>query len=144
MADDGRSRLQPSDQVIDAWKTAVIDVEVDGVSIDPRELAALNGCPVHVVTAWNPGGLALDRSVNDLAHLALQEQLRSMDVRALPAKGSGATSSWEEPGFAIMGLSRADARALGASFGQVALYEASADEILIVWCASERVISKPG
>jgi hypothetical protein len=142
MADLDGSRLEPPDSIIDAWKTAVVTVDVDGARMDPREVAAQRHCLVHVVTAWNPGAIELDPESNDRATAALEERLRQMGARSLPARGRDEKSVWEEPGFAVVGRSREEMRALAASFGQVAIFESDAEQTLIVWCASDRVITK--
>lgn len=85
--------------------------------------------PIHVVTAWNPQGIAAADADNRAANRRLLAELSvrpSLIVRRITGFGGGpfeATGTWREEGFGIEGLSRAEALALGARFDQRAIFE---------------------
>jgi hypothetical protein len=135
---------RPSEETVAAWNQASLKVEVEGHTLDPEELAAAKGTRVHLITGWNPGGRPRALEANEAANEKLEAALEARGLEHYCATGRDASSSWEEPGFCVLGLSRTSARQLGARFGQVALYESSAHETLIVWCDSEEVEPKAG
>lgn len=78
---------------------------------------------VHVLTGWNPEGVEQAADANQRANARLAEALRERGLTWWPADGAAADGSWHEDGFAVVGLSRAEACGLAAVFGQLAIYE---------------------
>ena len=137
----------PSAEMVTAWKNAVIKVDFAGLSMPARNIAKLHGTqtkPVHVLTAWNPGAIKRDAAFNDRATAELRaaiEKLQAAELEIYPAVGSDQASSWEEHGFAIVGLDRDHIRKLGLQFGQVAFYEFHSDgRAYIVWSVGDLVM----
>jgi hypothetical protein len=76
-----------------------------------------------VVTAYNPGGRAAADVDNRTAARALVADPRLDGLMLLPSFGGHPDGAWLEPGVAVIGLSRHQARALGRAHGQLAVYE---------------------
>jgi len=138
----------PSAEMVTAWKHAVIKVDFAGLSMPASKIAKLQGTlakPVHVLTAWNPGAIKRDAAFNDHATAELRASLEKAkayyDLEIYPAVGSDQASSWEEHGFAIVGLDRDYIRKLGVQFGQVAFYEFHSDgRAYIIWSVGDLVV----
>ena len=132
---------EPSPSMIEAWKVAVVTVEFEGATVHPSVLATRFDKPVHMVTAWNPGAVEREPEVNARASAELKAELEDKKLPIFPGVGRDAASSWEEPGFAIVGLSRADIKDIGRRYGQVAVYEFNPDSTKsIVWCVGDLVV----
>lgn len=143
------------DPLWDAFAGAAITIElpVGRRLLEPRPPGETGAFPLpdsaHIITAWNPGGVATTRARN-------VERGRDLDAtlghyQALPTIGSGIDGSFPEPGLAVVGLSDGDAVAIGRRFGQVAIYRWTSDSLTIVgadhpgeqvmgWELTERVI----
>ena len=129
----------------DLWETyagALISCVVDGrtcrlrgPSIDP-----LPADPLFVLTAWNPGGVDHDRETNDAAESVLERELSEAARTWWPADGRSPDDSWSEPGVAVAGLDRDSACALGERYGQLAVYELTAEVVRVVRCV-DRVVA---
>lgn len=76
--------------------------------------------PVHIITAYNPGGGATAESENQAATRELERTVRQFDP--FPTVGSAPDGSFAEPGFGLVGISHEEALALGTRFGQAAIY----------------------
>jgi hypothetical protein len=76
---------------------------------------------VHVLTAFNPRSRPLRPHENASRQRALAGRVAATGLRSWPAVGADATHT--ELSIAVAGLSRADARALGAEFEQDAIVE---------------------
>jgi nicotinamidase-related amidase len=136
-ADDG-----VSDQTVEAWRRAQLTVEYEGSIVAFAEVARHFNTPVFLITGWNPGGDALPRQDNERANEDLVRVLDDAGFEFWPAVGADASSEWSEPGFMVNGADRSSMRALGRRFGQVAIYEADAAGVRIVWCERDLVIEK--
>ncbi|HVX17007.1 MAG TPA: DUF3293 domain-containing protein [Acidimicrobiales bacterium] len=99
----------------------------------PAELAE---GPVHVITAWNPGGEKRDAARNDASQRELSAEIDRRQLARWPAVGLDPDSDWYEDSIAVVGLSRDEACALGRQFGQVAIFELvdAPDGLLVVAC----------
>jgi hypothetical protein len=74
------------------------------------------------VTAWNPGSMRLSEDENVRRQHALEETLRRDGLIVFPGEGVGDDGRWPpEPSVLVLGISRADALALGQRFGQRAI-----------------------
>ena len=83
-----------------------------------------------IITAYNPASRAHSAADNRAADLALRERLADLPaqhpeqvhIHPALAHGTGAhAEQWDEPGYAIRGIPRSTAVALGADFGQNAI-----------------------
>jgi len=89
---------------------------------DPR-LAGLAET-VTLITAWNPLSREMSRVRNEAANLRLARALDRAGVPRTAARGAslpGAEPAWQEDGFALHGLTQAEARDWGLRWEQRAL-----------------------
>ena len=144
--DDGEgmeelAAIEPSEDMINSWRHAIVTAQFDGKDTQPREIAKLLNKTVHMLTAWNPGAIERDMTLNAKATEELKIALVTLGVPFFPGVGRDDASSWEEHGFAIVGLTRSEIKELGTRFGQVAVYEYSPTGTQkIVWCVGSAVI----
>ncbi len=128
------------------WAASHIDIDIDGETViivcpgvdapeDPLP-GALSPGPIHVVTAWNPHGQLTDDDTNAHVQEQLVAELADRQLRHWPARGHAADESWSEDGFAIGGLSRAEACALGRGYDQLAIFELTdaTDGLRVIRC----------
>jgi len=100
------------------------------------------GSPCHVLTAYNPGGRAAADADNRAAARALRADPRLHGLVLLPSYGGHPDGAWLEPGVAILGLSRHQARVLGRAYGQLAVYELDATIRRVVACDGDHVVAQ--
>lgn len=85
--------------------------------------------PVHVLTAWNPQGIAADEQSNVAANQMLKSALRAYSItHCWPASGisldvASGSERWQEEGFGVCGLTRNEAVRLASRFDQRAIFE---------------------
>lgn len=99
--------------------------------------------PFWLVTGWNPESVERPRAENDAANAALEALLAEAGIEHLPAVGRAPDGSWEEPGFALVGVDEATALSLGRRFGQHALYRVDEQTVDVVCCFADRSWSRP-
>lgn len=97
--------------------------------------------PVHIVTAYNPRGDPSDEAANRRSHAELAAASGAAGWSALPTVGSGPDGSMPEPGLAILDITLEEAIALGARFGQAAVYAWHPDGLDIVGVFDEHTRS---
>lgn len=97
--------------------------------------------PVHIVTAYNPGGRVGDATSNAAGHRLLVAAVAELGAPSVATVGSAADGSIPEPGLLIAGLSRRVAIDLGRRFGQRAIYEWSHDRLEILGVAEPAAIA---
>lgn len=93
---------------------------------------------LYVVTAFNPGGLVNPEPVNQQAHTALIRRLEADHVTYRAAAGGDPGWTHTEAGFALVGVDKAYAKALGRDFGQEAIFEWTPAELSVLACHGER------
>jgi hypothetical protein len=86
--------------------------------------------PVHIITAYNPAGVEIDAGSNRRFHDALCSAVGTR--QAFSTVGSARDGSMAEPGYAVLGLTLAEAIELGRRFGQRAIYRWTTDALTIV------------
>ena len=79
--------------------------------------------PLHILTAYNPQGLAAPLQANVAANLVLADELATLGLTVWPTTGVGEGGSWTEEGFTVAGLTRAEALAIALRFDQRAIFE---------------------
>lgn len=94
--------------------------------------------PVPILTAWDPGPERPGLEVNRRLGAELESVLRPRAQRLLDAVGIDPESGHREEGVAALGLAVDDAVAVGARFGQDAIFVWSTDAWSIVSCRDER------
>ena len=147
----------------DAYVGAVIRIETPGgvVWVRPAPVGRTVGeypdpedRAIYVMTAHNPGGrIASDTanavngtrihlpSTNAAAEERLAVELRRRAVTWWPAAGGNPSWTHVEPGAAMIGMDEADAVALGAEFGQDAIFVLTPVERQVVACTHKRVVA---
>ncbi|TVR55024.1 MAG: DUF3293 domain-containing protein [Gemmatimonadales bacterium] len=99
---------------------------------------------LHVITAFNPFSERRSLEENQAANRELEGILTQAEKTHWPAVNRAPNGDWEEPGFAVEGLTREEARKLGRRFGQHAVFEIQGNELRIVACFEERVLRSDG
>jgi hypothetical protein len=130
--------------LLDLWLRTNLLVRACGQTIDldriprdewPRPLRPLRS-PITLVTGWNPGGRQAAGQDNRAANRALRASLERGGCAWRPALGRAGDGSWAEPGFAIGGLTEAEAAALGQAWDQLAVYRVTERDVIVL--ASDR------
>lgn len=112
----------------------IVTVELDGEWISAFNAAARQVAPLHVITAWNPGDARPTHDENDKANDELRSRLRAMGLHPVRALGADPDSDHAEESWAVVGLSDSQARAIGAEFGQVAVFRLTAGVQTVLAC----------
>jgi len=99
---------------------------------------------LHVITAFNPFSERRSLEENQAANRELERILVQGGRIHRPAVNRAPDGDWEEPGFAVEGLTREEARELGRRFGQHAVFEIQGNQLRIVACFEERVLGSDG
>lgn len=94
--------------------------------------------PVHVLTAWDPGLERPRAAENRRRQVELEALLGALAGRIWAAMGVDPVSGHREEGVAVRGVSEADVLALGARFGQDAIFAWTPAEWTIVGCTEGR------
>jgi hypothetical protein len=129
-----------SEELVESWSNAVLEVEVAGGWVHPGDIAQARGTLVHLITGWNPMGITLESTRNQALDDLLVTELDRRDLERHRCVGMDRSSDHAEEGWCILGLSRDEAVALGAAFEQLAIYEVSESTTLVVLCDGSDVI----
>lgn len=124
-----------SDSIWDAFAATLL------FTWDDRGVRALSGPwsdpvpgTVHVVTAWNPDGLDAGPHANAEAHRRLVDEIDGRGWSWAPAVGASPDGAHHEISVLVRDRARAEAVALGRSFGQLAVFELDDDTQRVVPC----------
>ncbi|MGO9873684.1 MAG: DUF3293 domain-containing protein [Acidimicrobiia bacterium] len=135
--------MDSDDELWDLYADAVIECRIDhhtrclrGPNADPLP----DDAPMFVLTAHNPQGVTRDQAVNDEAERGLERDLALIGVTCWSATGRSRNASWSEPGVAVGGFDRARACELGRRYGQLAVFELTADDVHVVRCIDTAVV----
>ena len=109
-----------------------LTLQVDAYSEALAALMTFNGVDsAAYVTAFNPGGARTEAALNTAADARLHAQLQAAGWRAVRASGHDPRGEWpDEPGWLVLGVTAAQADALGQAFGQNAVLHAGEDAIV--------------
>jgi hypothetical protein len=135
--------VSDNDAQWDLYSDALIDCEIDGRTRclrGPNAEPLPTPAPIFVMTGYNPGGVDRDDALNEVSERALERDLTSDGATFWPAIGSSPDASWSEPGVAVAGLDRTRACAYGRRYGQLAVYELTAEEVYVVRCDDNRIV----
>jgi hypothetical protein len=94
--------------------------------------------PVHIVTAWDPGGERPAPKVNMERQLSLERDLRPMANGMWTAVGLDPVTGHREEGVAVSGMCEADVLTLGAHYDQDAIFVWTPQVWAIVACDGSR------
>ncbi len=129
------------ESLADLYLVILVRAKVKGEWMFAHHAAAQLGT-VHVLTAWNPGRDRPSRAANDAANEALRQLLESEGCQPVPALGSDPTSDYAEESWCVVGLSDERARAIGAQFGQWAVFRITPTEQSVLGCFGEGSIRR--
>jgi hypothetical protein len=97
--------------------------------------------PVHILTAWDPGPERPGLVVNRARQAALESDLRPLAVAIVAAVGVDPLTGRREEGVAVLGVAESAILALGARYGQDAVFAWTPAEWSIVGCRGDRRIT---
>jgi len=120
-----------------------VTIEIEGRLVPASDALAIHDGPWHVITAWNPGDVWPTREENEAASNELRARLIATGFAPVRAVGADPDSDHAEKSWAVVGLSDDQARALGAEFGQVAVFRLSAGIQTVLACAENWERSRP-
>ena len=86
----------------------------------------------HVITAWNPHARRLPPSENAERNEALRKALAELGANAGNITGSSPDGTWQEPGFAVVGLTREEALDIARAYDQIAIFEVEESVIRVI------------
>lgn len=142
---EGRDELPERDRevwqgwlhsVVLCWDADGLPVTLAGPGADP-----LDEGPVHVVTAFNPGGSVVAAADNAFAQHQLFAELARTGRRWAPAVGAEPDAGHHEISAAIWDLDRRVALDLGRRHVQRAVYEIDDGELRVVACDEDRTVT---
>jgi hypothetical protein len=96
---------------------------------------------VHILTAWDPGAERPGRDRNRARQAALEDELGLLAVPRWATVGSDAATGRREEGVAVRGVPESEVRALGARYGQDAIFTWTPGAWAIVACGDGRRLS---
>jgi len=135
--------MSGDDDLWDLYADALIDCEIDGqlrCLRGPSSDALPAGGSIIVLSAYNPAGVSQDHALNEAAEARLERDLAAIGVTIWPALGRSRDASWSEPGVAVAGLGRVRACEIGSRYGQLAVFELTADDVHVVRCPDAQIV----
>ncbi len=102
-----------------------------------------DGQTVYVLTAWDPGPERPGPEVNRVREAALETDLLALGVPVSTAVGIDPASGRQEEGAAVRGAPEAEILAIGARYGQDAVFAWTPQEWTIVACQGGRRLASP-
>jgi len=124
------------DNMWDGFAGAIVEVELASgpvvlVPTTPGQVGVFPfDQPVHILTAYNPAGRAIDASDNEARHEALGAAL--VGRRVVPTVGSAPDGTFREPGYGMLDVGLEEAIDLARTFGQRAIYRWTPDVLSII------------
>ena len=132
----------------DAYVGAVMQIEAPGgvVWVRPAPITRTTGeypdpggRAIYVITAHNSGGRMASDTANASAEARLAAKLKQRGLTWWPAAGGDPSWTHVEPSAAVIGMDEADAVALGAEFGQDAIFVLTPTDRRVIGCGGGRV-----
>ena len=142
-------QLAPDDPWASYGRTEVEIVRPSGGTFTVRP-AARGECgpwpwpsaqPVHILTAWDPGPERPGEAANRERQAALEADLRPVSGAFWAAVGLDPVTGHREEGVAVVGIPEGAVRALGARYGQDAVFAWTPVEWAIVSCRDGRRVA---
>jgi hypothetical protein len=132
------------------WRWSNYRQTIVHAEIAPGTMSHLNGPEaaipwpfpqtVHVISGWNPQGVAFD---GDYVNSQIAADVLQRGGRFVMCAGVSRDGNYSEPSLAIWGLSRDQAREIGRRANQDAIFEITPDELRIVSCYTDRIEGAP-
>jgi Protein of unknown function (DUF3293) len=94
---------------------------------------------IHVITAFNPGGITAPDAANVVANERLTTRLQKMGKTCFAAAGGDVDWTHVERGFAVIGMTDEEALALGRDFAQEAIYGWSPSTLTVLSCDTGKI-----
>jgi len=132
-----------NEELAHLYLKTIVYFEEDGKMIPASESSVATTSKIHVITAWNPGDDRPNRKVNGEANERLRQKLRQRGCRPVRAIGADPDSDHLEESWAVTGLDDGEARAIGAEFGQVAIFRIAAGIQTVLACTAYFELSRP-
>jgi hypothetical protein len=108
------------------YERAVYEAELEAGRVTFRIDGAPEGrAPAEtlaIITAWNPADLRPMHAVNERANERLADAIERLGFAHRPALGRSVDGRHTEPSFAVAGISRTEAVALGRRYAQAAVF----------------------
>ena len=120
-----------------------VSIEEGGRLVAVGESSMIRDSIVYVITAWNPGDERPTRDQNDSANQRLLDLLVVRGLQPVRAIGVDPDSDHAEESWAVVGLDDHEARAIGASFGQVAVFRLADGMQTVLACREDWSLSRP-
>lgn len=133
-----------------AYSDAVLRIEAPGgviwvrpapISLVSGEYPEPDGRAICVITAHNPGGRLASGTDNAAAQAQLVAKLKERGLTVWPAAGGDPSWTHVEDSAAVIGMDEAEAIALGAEFGQEAIFVLTPADRQVVGCAQRRIVA---
>ena len=133
--------MEEHKELADLYVQTLISIEEDGKHI-PVEKARWSYETIHVITAWNQGTERLVQEENDKANERLHQDLVDRGLSPYQAMGKDPNSNYFEDSWAVIGLSDQEARDIGASFHQVAIFRVADGKQTVIACTEDWCVSR--
>ena len=134
-ADKVWSVVDGFDPNFDVYAETILTLENGDQIAGPLAIAESGwSAPVHVITAWNPGGSQWNEKLNRQANVGLLEILTRRGLHVSPVMGASPDGLWEEESFLITNSGMGYARELAEKFDQRAIFELDSDELRVIRC----------
>lgn len=121
----------------------LVSIEEDGLLVPAVESTMAHGSGLHVLTAWNPGVARPTRADNDAANERLRVDLVERGLLPIRAIGADPDSDHFEESWAVGGLHDDEARLIGATYGQVAVFRIANGAQTVFACSEDWSQSRP-
>jgi hypothetical protein len=129
--------------IAEIYVRTLVSIEQNGVLVPIGEANVIRGSSWYVITAWNPGDARPTRQENDFASVRLREVLTARGLEPFHAVGADPDSDHFEESWAVTGLDDQEARAIGAEFGQVAVFRIADGIQTVLACTEDWSLSRP-
>ena len=120
----------------------LVSIEDETGSLAPVTASHEEEEAIHVITAWNPGEERPTPEENTSANERLQNELVCRGLLPRRAIGADPTSAHFEESWAVVGLDDDEARAIGATFGQVAVFRIHGETQTVLACTESWTLSR--
>ncbi len=131
------------DELANLYLKTLVSIEEKGVLIQASDTFLLESATFHVITAWNPGAERPSHAENDAANERLHGLLVGKGLTPHRALGADPDSGHFEESWAVTGIDDQEAKAIGAGFGQVAVFRLSAGTQTVMACTDDWSLSRP-
>ena len=130
--------------IADLYRATIVSIEYNGELIPIADSPLLDSDDVvHVITAWNPGDERPSPDQNETANNSLFDVLVNLGKNPTRAIGADPDSPHFEESWAITGLTDDEARSIGASYGQIAVFKFSNRSQTVLCCFEDWSASRP-